>query len=72
MDIPFARAGMSASGLNTGWFSQLSEAAFMTDFFSSPVGMALLAGCCTWAFTAFGAGMGDGNPFIKNVISAMI
>ena len=29
----------------------------MTDFFSSPVGMALLAGCCTWAFTAFGAGM---------------
>ena len=57
MDIPFARAGMSASGLNTGWFSQLSEAAFMTDFFSSPVGMALLAGCCTWAFTAFGAGM---------------
>ena len=26
-------------------------------FFSSPVGMALLAGCCTWAFTAFGAGM---------------
>ena len=32
MDIPFARAGMSASGLNTGWFSQLSEAAFMTDF----------------------------------------
>lgn len=38
MDIPFARAGMSASGLNTGWFSQLSEAAFMTDFFSSPVG----------------------------------
>ena len=29
----------------------------MTDFLSSPVGMALLAGCCTWAFTAFGAGM---------------
>jgi zinc transporter, ZIP family len=57
VDIPFVRAGMRASGLNTGWFSQLSEAAFMTDFFSSPVGMALLAGCCTWAFTAFGAGM---------------
>lgn len=26
-------------------------------FFQLPVGMALLAGCCTWAFTAFGAGM---------------
>lgn len=25
--------------------------------FSVTVGMALLAGCCTWAFTAFGAGM---------------
>ena len=29
----------------------------MMDFFTSPVGMALLAGCCTWAFTALGAGM---------------
>lgn len=29
----------------------------MTDFFSSPAGMALLAGCCTWGFTALGAGM---------------
>lgn len=29
----------------------------MTAFFSSSVGMALLAGCCTWAFTALGAGM---------------
>ncbi len=29
----------------------------MTDFFSSPAGMALLAGCATWGFTTLGAAM---------------